>query len=606
MRTILCRVALLIGVTPAAVWGQGPAGGEFAVNTYTTGSQSAPAVAVDAHGDFMAVWSTAGAIAARSFSAAGMARGDEVVVASADSPAAPDVAASADGEFVVVWQGSGDGSGSSIFGQRFDGSGAALGGAFQVNSYVTGDQASPSVSADAVGRFVVVWRSSGQDGYVARLMGRRFDAAGIGQGGEFPVAAGDLASPAVASDAAGGFVVAWTDYGAWSYIHARQFDGDAVPRGDAFVVNTTTSRDLRRPDVAVDGSGNFVVVWDRSEPGRPFPLDRVEGRRFDPSGAPQGDEFVASSTGFISRDGAVDMHADGSFVVTWWSAAGDDEPFGGFGGVFGQRYDASAAPVGDPFRVNSYTTGGQTQPAIAAADDENFVVLWTSQDQDGSDFGIFGQRYGDLIFRDGFEDLDVARWSAASTGAGNLAVTADAALAGTAAGLQAVVNDTSPLFVRDDMPAAENRYRARFYFDPNGFDPGEANNRFRIRPFIAFDDSGRRVITLVLRRVGGEYAVMARVRLSDGTRADTPFIPITDDEHFIELDWRRASGPGAGDGQLTLLLHDGVVADLPSLDNDLSPVDFVRMGALTIKPGAAGTLYFDQFESRRQDAIGPE
>jgi hypothetical protein len=35
-------------------------------------------------------------------------------------------------------------------------------------------------------------------------------------------------------------------------------------------------------------------------------------------------------------------------------------------------------------------------------------------------------------------------------------------------------------------------------------------------------------------------------------------------------------------------------------------VDFVRMGALSIKTGAAGTLYYDQFESRRQRLIGPE
>jgi len=35
-------------------------------------------------------------------------------------------------------------------------------------------------------------------------------------------------------------------------------------------------------------------------------------------------------------------------------------------------------------------------------------------------------------------------------------------------------------------------------------------------------------------------------------------------------------------------------------------VDFVRMGAIAVKTGAAGTLLFDQFESRRQRLIGPE
>ena len=37
-----------------------------------------------------------------------------------------------------------------------------------------------------------------------------------------------------------------------------------------------------------------------------------------------------------------------------------------------------------------------------------------------------------------------------------------------------------------------------------------------------------------------------------------------------------------------------------------SPVDYARMGAMSIKSAAAGTLFFDEFESRRQRRIGPE
>jgi hypothetical protein len=39
--------------------------------------------------------------------------------------------------------------------------------------------------------------------------------------------------------------------------------------------------------------------------------------------------------------------------------------------------------------------------------------------------------------------------------------------------------------------------------------------------------------------------------------------------------------------------------------NSLSEVDFVRMGALSVKLGASGTMYWDEFESRRQNGIGP-
>jgi hypothetical protein len=38
----------------------------------------------------------------------------------------------------------------------------------------------------------------------------------------------------------------------------------------------------------------------------------------------------------------------------------------------------------------------------------------------------------------------------------------------------------------------EGRYRARFYVDPNGFDPGEAQNRHRVRLFIVFEENPTR------------------------------------------------------------------------------------------------------------------
>src|SRR6476660_6121660 len=135
-------------------------------------------------------------------------------------------------------------------------------------------------------------------------------------------------------------------------------------------------------------------------------------------------------------------------------------------------------------------------------------------------------------------------------------------MAGTASGLQAVVDDTNSLFLHHDN--AENRYRARFYFDPNGFDPGEAQSHFRTRILIA-QGSGFRLITIVLKRQLGAYTVEARVRRNDGTRADTGFFPISDGPHFIEFDWQRATGPGANDGSLQLLIDGSSVATLSGI-----------------------------------------
>ncbi|HZF57487.1 MAG TPA: hypothetical protein VEZ19_03325, partial [Rubrobacter sp.] len=54
---------------------------------------------------------------------------------------------------------------------------------------------------------------------------------------------------------------------------------------------------------------------------------------------------------------------------------------------------AQAAPAGGEFQVNTYTTSNQENPSVAMDSDGDFVVTWTSNGQDGSDNGIYGQRY---------------------------------------------------------------------------------------------------------------------------------------------------------------------------------------------------------------------
>jgi hypothetical protein len=179
-------------------------------------------------------------------------------------------------------------------------------------------------------------------------------------------------------------------------------------------------------------------------------------------------------------------------------------------------------------------------------------------------------------------------------------------MASSAFGLQAVVDDQAALYVQDDTPDAEARYRARFYFDPGTYDPGEASAHLRTRVFLAFSESPlRRLVQVILRRIGGQYSLAARVRRDDDTLADTGFTTITAAPHSVEIDWTRASRPGANDGSLELWIDGTPAGALSGLDNDERAVDFVRLGALSVKAGAAGTLSFDEFESRRGSYIGP-
>jgi hypothetical protein len=50
-------------------------------------------------------------------------------------------------------------------------------------------------------------------------------------------------------------------------------------------------------------------------------------------------------------------------------------------------------PAGPEFRVNTHTTNSQARPAVAVTGAGGFVVVWESNLQDGSGYGVFAQLY---------------------------------------------------------------------------------------------------------------------------------------------------------------------------------------------------------------------
>ena len=397
----------------------------------------------------------------------------------------------------------------------------------------------------------------------------------------------------------------WSSFGQdgsdWG-VFGRRFDAGLAPVGAAFPVNTYTSMAQDRAAIVGNGGGAFTVVWQsQAQDGNDF---GIVARRFDATASPLGPEFAVNTyTNAAQQTPRVAPAPGGGFLVVWESWTQED---GTFAGVFGRTFDAVGAALDlADVRVNTFTTLNQRAPAVAADPDGRFVVAWHGDPSDGSGYSVRAQRFGDLIFKDGVESGGLSAWSSSVTDGGDLTVSAEAALAGTGSGLRGVVDDVNPLYVQDDSPIDEGRYRARFYLDPNGFDPGEAQLQRRTRTFIAFSDApSRRVAAVVLRRQNGVYALMGRARLDDNQQADTGFFTISDASHAVEIDLVRASGPDALDGALSLWIDGVSVAQLSGLDNSLGEVDFARLGALSVKPAANGTLYWDEFESRRVSPIG--
>lgn len=208
----------------------------------------------------------------------------------------------------------------------------------------------------------------------------------------------------------------------------------------------------------------------------------------------------------------------------------------------------------------------------------------------------------DVIFADSFESGNLSAWSSSLTDGTDLSASQTAALIG-ATGLRTVIDDNNAIYVTDDIPNAEPRYRARFYFDPNSITMASGDTHFI---FKGFTGTTTEVLRMEFRRSSGAYQIGTSLVNDGSTWTSTSWFTISDASHFIEIDWRASTGAGANNGGLTLWIDGVQQENLTGVDNDTRRIDRVRLGSLTgIDTGTRGTYYFDAFESRRQTYIGP-
>jgi len=255
-------------------------GGEFQVNTYTTSNQLNASIASDAAGHFVVVWASNGSagtdtssysVQGQRYDASGATVGGQFQVNTYTTGAQnfPSITSNSSG-FVVAWLSYYSGA-RSVQAQRFDASGSLVGGEFRVNTVEFPTARGPSIASDSSGDFVVVWGSTGSagtDNSGYSVQGQRYNSSGAAVGGEFQVntfTTGAQQYPLVASDAFGDFVVVWETYAVGNTgddVHGQLYNSNGSPIGGEFLVNSYTTGTQSLPSVASDSIGrNFVTAW---------------------------------------------------------------------------------------------------------------------------------------------------------------------------------------------------------------------------------------------------------------------------------------------------------------------------------------------------------
>lgn len=257
------------------------------------------------------------------------------------------VTASSVAGMVVAYQGQGPTDRQGIYAEVLSSTGATVRAAFPVNTTITDSQHSPAVAMASDGTFVVVWAGRGA-GDKAGVFAQRFNSAGVAQGGETlinPTTGGVQAEPAVAMQADGSFVVAWSGVGAGdvSGVFLRRFTTAGVAVAGEVHVNTATANTQSAPSLAFDSNGNLLVAWQSRQ-------------------------------------------QDGS---DW--------------GIYGQWFDSAGARLGAELRINTTTTGSQSAPTVATDPTGGVVAAWQSFGQDGDSWAVVARK----LRSDGTGDAEV-------------------------------------------------------------------------------------------------------------------------------------------------------------------------------------------------------
>ena len=277
-----------------------------------------------------------------------------------------------------------------IFARWFDPNGLPVTDDIQINNDTPGRHICPRVAINHSGVSIFVWESVDYPEEGDRtICGRLFDHIGMEFGDEF-VISGEMSPcryPDVAMDPNGNFVVVWMADKSSNSVIAGLFNADGSVKTEPFDVGTTAFNSITQPSVAMDETGCFIVTWD-GDPNLAS-LDDIHARMFDPNGtALHGQFIVNTTTEQAQQNPKAAMNGSGEFVIVWESRIDPDVHERD---IFCQRFDVSGQPIGSELQLNTIMIGDQRSPAVAIGPDGRFVTVWQSDDQDGSGFGIYGR-----------------------------------------------------------------------------------------------------------------------------------------------------------------------------------------------------------------------
>ena len=310
--------------------------------------------------------------------------------ATANDQLFPTITSDGAGGAIVTWQ---DGIGTGdIYARRVDAAGVPLWATNGVAlSTATGDQTEPKVVSDGAGGAIVAWNDT-RGGGALDIYARRVDASGTplwtANGVALTTATGDQVLTGIVSDGAGGAIVTWHDNrsGTGYDIYAQRVDASGTPLWTADgLALTTATNNQSLPAIASDGAGGAIVAWEDTRTG----ASDIYAQRVSALGVPQwtadGVAVCAASGGQISA--AITSDEAGGAVVVWVDGRS------GARGAYVQRISSLGVPqwTAGGVVLSSVGTLLPLAPRIVSDGTGGAIVTWADL-RNGANYDIFARR----------------------------------------------------------------------------------------------------------------------------------------------------------------------------------------------------------------------
>jgi hypothetical protein len=173
----------------------------------------------------------------------------------------------------------------------------------------------------------------------------------------------------IAANKRGDFIVAWVQ--SYYEVIAQRFSKTGIKIGGNFSIKSENWYEANDLSVAIYEDGSFLVSWNNES----IPTARL----FDYNGNPVSSEVILKDagtlSGYFNTSHSVAVDGQGNFVVVW------NEYINSFSKIFLQRLDPQGTKIGNNIMISdSIDTRNHYNPSVAATDDGYFLIVWGNRD----------------------------------------------------------------------------------------------------------------------------------------------------------------------------------------------------------------------------------